>query len=114
MANIIKLPKIKKIKIGSSWYDVEYVDDLRDETNRVLFGRIFQGLRLIKINKSVCSYQSMLQVLHHESTHGIMWEYGIDDVEDLVEPMSNGNYSFIIDNPELVREILRCAEEMKR
>lgn len=109
----IKLPKIKKIKIGSSWYDVEYVDDLRDDTNRVLFGRIFQAIRLIKINK-VCSYQSMLQVLHHESTHGIMWEYGIDDVEDLVEPMSNGNYGFIIDNPLLVREILRYAGEMKR
>lgn len=109
----MNLPKIKKLKIGSSWYDIEYVDDLRNENNKVLFGRIYQASRKIKINKGICSYQSMLQVLHHESTHGIMWEYAIDDVEDLVEPMSNGNYSFIIDNSKFVREILRCAEGLK-
>ena len=103
----MKLPKIKKLKIGSSWYDIEYVDDLRDEENRVLLGRIYRSLRKIRINKSICSYQSMLQTLHHESEHGIMWEYAIDDVEDLVEPMSNGHYAFIINNSEFIREILR-------
>ena len=109
-----KLPKIKKIKIGSSWYDVEYVDDLKNEDGKVCLGRIFRSLRKIKINKGICSYQSMLQVIHHESTHGVMWEYGIDDVEDLVEPMSNGFYAFLINNPKLIREILRCAEEIKK
>lgn len=104
----MKTPKIKKLKIGSSWYDVEYVDDLRDEDNRVLLGRIYRSLRKIRINKT-CSYQSMLQVIHHEGTHGVMWEYNIEDVEDLVEPMSNGNYAFIINNPEFIRAILRCA-----
>ena len=108
-----KIPKIKKVKIGSSWYDVEYVDDLRDEDNRVLLGRIYRSLRKIRINKGTCSYQSMLQTLHHEGTHGVMWEYAIDDVEDLVEPMSNGFYAFIINNSKLIREILKCAEEIK-
>ena len=109
----MKTPKIKKIKIGSSWYDVEYVNGLKDEQNRELFGRIFQGLRLIKISKK-CSYQTMLQTLQHEGTHGIVWEYGIDDAEELVEPISNGFFAFIIDNPELVREILRHAEKIKK
>lgn len=105
----MKLPKIKKLKIGSSWYDIEYVNDLRNEGNKVLFGRIYQASRKIKINKGICSYQSMLQVLHHESTHGIMWEYAIDDVEDLVEPMSNGFYAFLINNPKLIKLILKCG-----
>ena len=114
----MKTPKVKKVKIGSSYYDVEYVDDLRDENNRVLFGRIIQALRLIKINKGVCSYQNMLQAIHHEGTHGIMWEYvienAVEDEEDLVEPISNGFYAFIIDNPEFIREILKHAEEIKK
>lgn len=109
-----KIPKIKKVKIGSSWYDVEYVDDLRDEENRVLLGRIFRSSRLIKINKGACGYQSMLQVIHHEGTHGVMWEYNIDDVEDLVKPMSNGFYAFLIDNPKLIKEILKYAEKIRK
>ena len=110
----MKSPKIKKLKIGSSWYGVEYVDDLRDEQNRLLFGQILQERRLIKINKKRSGYQTLLQTLHHESEHGIMWEYGVDDVEDLVESISNGNFAFIIDNPEFIREILRYAERMKK
>ena len=112
----MKTPKVKKVKIGSSYYDVEYVDDLRDEMDRILLGRIFRSLCLIKINKGVCGYQSMLQVIHHETTHGIMDEYGIEDVKDLdlVTPISNGNYAFIIDNPEFIREILKHAEEIKK
>ena len=110
----MKSPKIKKLKIGSSWYGVEYVDDLRDEQNRFLFGQILQESRLIKINRKRSGYQTMLQTLHHESEHGIMWEYGVDDVEDLVESISNGNFAFIIDNPEFIREILRYAERMKK
>ena len=109
----MKVPKVKKLKIGSSWYDVKYVDDLRDEHNRLLFGEILQGSRLIKINRKH-GYQTILQTLHHESEHGIMWEYGVDDVEDLVESISNGNFAFIIDNPEFIREILKHAGRMKK
>ena len=109
----MKFPEIKKLKIGGSWYDVEYVDDLRDEHDRKLGGRILQNIRVIKIDTDA-SYQTMLQTIYHESVHGIMWEYAINDVEDLVAPISNGFYAFIIDNPELVRGILKCAEEIKR
>ena len=110
----MKVPKTKKLKIGSSWYDIKYVDDLRDEQNRLMFGQILQGSRLIKINKERNSFQNMLQTLYHESEHGVMWEYGVDDVEDLVESISNGNFAFIIDNPEFIREILKLAERIKK
>jgi len=109
----MKVPKIKQLKIGSTYYDVEYVDDLRDEKNRILFGRIYESYRLIRINKN-CSYQNMLQTLQHEGEHGIMWEYGINDKEKLVTPLSNGHYAFIIDNPEFIRQILKYAGRMKK
>jgi len=109
----MRLPKIKKLKIGSSWYDVKYVDDLKNERGKPLFGRIWQTTHLVEIDKNT-SYQRKLQALTHESTHGICWEYAIDDEEDLVEPMSNGFYAFIVSNPELIRAILKCAEELKK
>jgi len=111
----MKTPKIKKVKIGSSYYDVEYVDKLIDEHGKELSGKILFFLHLIKVDKSI-SHQSMLQVIHHESTHGIMWEYAIEDEKDidLVTPMSNGFYAFIIDNSEFIREILKHAEEIKK
>ena len=109
----MKIPKIKRIKIGSTYYDVKYVDDLRDERGQMLFGRIYESYHLIKVNTN-CSYQNMLQTLRHEGEHGIMWEYGVNDKERLVTLLSNGHYAFMIDNPELIREILKHTERMKK
>ena len=110
----MKLPNIKKIKIGSSWYDVKYVNNLKDGKGKLLFGRIWQDTHIIEIDKKN-SYQRTLQALLHESIHGICWEYIIEEDEDsgLVEPISNGLYAFIIDNPGLVKEILKHAERIK-
>ena len=109
----MKTPKIKKVRIGSGYYDVGYVDNLKNEKGRVLFGRIWQATHKIEIDKGT-SYQRQLQALLHESTHGICWEHAIDDDELMVEPMSNGFYAFIIDNPEFIKLILKYAEEIKK
>jgi len=111
----IKVPNINKVEIGSSLYDVKYVDRIRDEQGKELAGRIWLVRHLIHIDKNV-SYQCMLQVIHHESTHGIMWEYAIEDVKDLdlVTPISNGMYAFIVNNPEYIREILKYTERIKK
>ena len=103
---------VEGITIGSSYYRVLYVDDLKDEKGKRLFGRIWQDKKIIEINKG-CSYETQLQALLHENLHGICWEYVIDDDEDLVEPMSNGFYAFIINNSEFIREILRYAKVKK-
>ena len=110
----MKTPNTKKVEIGSSYYDVKYVDSIKDEYGKALSGRIWLAKHLIAIDKNV-SYQAMLQVIHHEATHGIMWEYAIEDVKDLdlVTPISNGMYAFIINNPEYVREVLRYTERIK-
>jgi len=111
----IKVPKIKKIEIGSSLYDIEYVDGIRDDYGKALGGRIWLAHHLVKVDRNA-SYQTMLQVIHHEATHGIMWEYAIEDTKDsdLVTPISNGMYAFIINNPEFIREVLKYTERIKK
>lgn len=104
--------KIKKCKIGSSYYDVEYVDKLKGESGQDLSGRIFQATRSIKIMSE--SYQSQLQTLLHECVHGLLWEYGIKDMEDMVEPLSNGFYGLLIDNPKYIQKILDYTKELKK
>ena len=104
---------IKKAKVGSSYYDVEYIDELKGESGRDLSGRIWETNRLIKII-STESYQKQLQTLLHECIHGICWEYGIKDLEDVVEPISNGLYALIIDNPKFIQKILDYTKELKK
>ena len=104
---------IKKCKIGSSYYDVKYVDELKGENGRDLSGRIWETIRLIKIDGTE-SYQKQLQTLLHEDLHGILWEYGIKDIEEVVEPLSNGFYALMIDNPRYIQKILDYAKELKK
>jgi len=104
---------IKKQKIGSSYYDVEYVGELKGESGQDLSGRIWQCNRLIKIINTE-SYQSQLQTLLHESVHGLLWEYGIKDMEDVVEPLSNAFYGLMVDNPKYIQKILDYTKELKK
>jgi len=107
----MKSPKIKHSRIGSSYYNVMYVDNLRNEKDKRLFGRIWQDKKLIEIDKG-CSYETQLQALLHESLHGICWEQAIDDDEDLVEPMSNGLFAFIMNNSEFIKLISKYANNV--
>ena len=100
---------IKNSRIGSSHYEVKYVDDLKDERGKLLYGRIWQSSKIIKIDKNCC-YETQLQALLHENVHGICWEYSIEDDEDMVEPFSNGLYAFIINNPKLIKLIVSQAK----
>ena len=104
---------IKKTRIGSSYYDVDYVDHLQDEKGNDLSGRIFQISRRIKIDKA-SSYQSQLQTLLHECVHAIFWEYAVKDVEDIVEPLSNGIYALIMDNAKFIQKILDYTKKLKK
>jgi len=97
---------IKNSRIGSSHYEVKYVDDLKDEHGNLLYGRIWQNSKVIKIDKNSC-YETQLQALLHEDLHGIFWEYALEDDEHLVEPLSNGLFAFIVNNPKLIKLILK-------
>ena len=101
----------KKVKIGSSYFDIEYCEDLKGETG-FLNGRIIDSQKLIQINAKI-DLQSQHQTIIHESTHGICWDRNLDSSEETVEPLGNGIYSFIIDNIKLIEEIIKHTKRMK-
>ena len=105
---------IKKSKILGSYYDIEYVEDLRDPGDkRKLDGRIIENGHTIKIEKNL-DYQSQLQSLLHEDIHGLCWEYMIDDPEKVVGQMTSGIFALIVDNPEFIKKIIEFAELCKK
>ena len=100
--------KIKKCKIGGTYYDIEYCDDLRDEKNNKLSGRIVEDETLIRIDKDQC-YQGQLKTLLHEIMHALTWEYNlmkIKKVEDLIEMLTNSFLALIVDNPKIIHKLL--------
>ena len=103
---------IKKVKIGSSYYDVDYVDELEVD-GRTLFGRILEVYRQIKVCTNGTE-QNQLQTLLHESLHGIMWEYDVKDAEEDVLKLSNGIYALIVDNPKFIQKILDYTKKIKK
>jgi glycerophosphoryl diester phosphodiesterase len=105
---------IKKSKILGSYYDVNYIDDLKDPIdNHKLDGRIIEDSHLIKIDKNL-DYQSQLKSLFHEDIHAICWEFAIEDPEKFVRFIANGIFALIIDNPEFIKKILEFAELCKK
>ena len=111
--------KITKIKTGSSFYSVEYMRELRSERNTILLGQTDLDSEIIEISTDF-PYFVQLKTLHHEGVHGIFAEYdlyGSDDKdvrENEVASFSRAFLTFIIDNPEFIRQILRYAEKMKK
>jgi len=97
---------IKKIKVCSSVYDVEYSEKaIIDNGSKILFGNIEHGE--MKVNVSgIYPYTKQLQTIHHECIHAIEVEYDIEIPESIVERLSNAFYSLIIDNPQFIKEIL--------
>ena len=105
---------IKKSKILGSYYDIEYVADLRDpEDGKKISGRILESEKLIKIEKYL-SLQNQLQTLLHEDVHGISWEYSIVDPEKFVNNITSGIFALIVDNPEFIKKILKFASIQKK
>ena len=98
---------IKKTRVGSGFFDVEYVDELTGDNGNALSGRIWQSVHLIKILNTE-SYQNQLQTLLHENLHAMCWEYIVRVAEDeeIVEPLSNAFFAFIMDNPKFIQKIL--------
>ena len=105
---------IKKSKILGSYYDIEYVEDLRDPIdNHKLDARIIENNHKIKIDKNL-DCQGQLKALLHEDIHSICWEYMIDDPEKFVGQISKAIFVLIIDNPEFIKKILEFAELCKK
>lgn len=105
---------IKKSKILGSYYDLEYIENLRDpDDGHKISGRIIETEHKIKIEKTL-DYQNMLQTLMHENIHGLCWEYVVDDPEKVVRQFASGIFALIVDNPEYIEKILEFAKEQKK
>ena len=105
--------KITKIRAGSSFYDVKYVKDLKSEYGTPLLGRIYVDDGKIQIDDEF-PMLTQLKALHHEGTHGISYEYDFGWNEKKVRIFSKAFLTFIIDNPEFIRQILKYAGRMKK
>jgi len=97
---------IKKIKICSSIYDIQYKSKIVDEKNGKLFGEVVVGEQKISIDKKIHK-QKQLQTILHEAMHCIGHEYTIEMEEIINERISNALYAFILDNKEFIKEIIK-------
>lgn len=102
----------ERYRIGCSYYDITYHKVLRNLDDKQLLGEIDHDGKVIRICSRYCK-QTQLQVKFHESTHGIFHEYGIDGDEDEITVMSSAFWGLIIDNPILIKAILKYAEGIK-
>ena len=106
---------IKKTRVGSGFFDVEYVDELTGDNGNALSGRIWQSVHLIKILNTE-SYQNQLQTLLHENLHAMCWEYivRVEEDEEIVAPLANAFFAFIMDNPKFIQKILDYTKEIMK
>jgi len=95
---------IDKLKVCSSIYDIEYLNELKDG-NENLFGDIEYGFLKIRINKKYHS-ERQNQAILHEAIHGLNYEYQFNFNEKMIERLSNAFYAFLIDNKKFIHEII--------
>ena len=100
--------KFRKIRIVSSNYKITYHDEIKDEKGKPLDGRIIESEKIIMVLKFK-NYQRTLQVIMHESVHGLKWELCFNEKhdEDNNILLTTGVTCFMRDNPEFVTEYMR-------
>ena len=103
------------LKIGGTVYNIQHIPDLKSpEDNSRLNGRIIWIDCLIKLREGM-SKQKDNQVLIHEAVHGILENYYIEDEnEGIVVKIANGLYSFIVDNADFIKDLIRHDQKLKK
>jgi len=105
-----KQKRFQKLRIISSNYKIKYFEKIEDEKGH-LDGRIWESLKEIWV-RSGMSYQRTLQVIMHESMHGVTWELCITGkTEDKNIQLTTGVTCFIRDNPEFIMEYMRVLNQ---
>jgi hypothetical protein len=96
---------IRKLKVCSSIYEIEYKKEVKDERNSDLFGKIDYGELKIIVDKNYPILRQTQSVLH-EGMHAIDHEYQFGFEEKTTERLSNAIYAFLIDNKKFINEII--------
>jgi len=104
--------KFRKIRIVSSNYKITYHDEIKDKNGKPLDGRILESEKIIMVLK-FNNYQRTLQVIMHESMHGLKWELCFNEKndEDNNIVLTTGLTCFIRDNPEFIKEYIRVLNQ---
>ena len=108
-----KNKKFKKIRIISSNYIITYHEELRDEKGKLIDGDIGETEKEIKVLDGM-PYSRTLQVIMHESMHGIRWElpFNFKDDENTNILLTTGVTCFIRDNPEFIMEHIKVLNNV--
>jgi len=103
-----KNKRFKKIRIISSNYKITYHKKLKDEKGDLIDGDIWETRKEIKVLNGM-PYQRILQVIMHESMHGIGFEipFNFKDDENTNISLTTGITCFIRDNPEFIIEYIK-------
>lgn len=101
------------IKIGGIQYKVSFVDDLRDETGKRVNGTLTTDMCKIDIATDVAEQKKHMIILH-EVVHALNSYFDVDCGEHIVVKMGYGLYSFIVDNVEFIKEVIKTNERSKK
>ena len=95
---------VKKVKIGSSIFNVNYVDGLKDG-NDSLYGHIEYSDLIITVNNKHHKRQQEKTILH-EMVHAMAEENQINWNEKKIIVITNILMSLIIDNKQFFKDVL--------
>lgn len=102
------------IKIGGLEYKLKFVTDLRHkEDNTKLNGQINWDKCIIEVDGDI-SLQKQNQVIIHEAFHGILDDYCIEDIENVVRRIGHGIYKLIVDNSEFIKGMIKHDKKLKQ
>ena len=93
----------ERIKVGDTWYTIEYYGELYDEAGAKLFGNCDFARSTIKI---VSNPHTWKNTLRHELTHAISYFMNAGLKERQIDTMCNGLGMLFEDNPALKDVIL--------
>lgn len=101
----MKLPN--KVRIAGLDYAIVPCDALQHQR---MYGVFDANAREIRIDSNHYNHHNILDTILHEILHGVYWQYNIkseDDEERTVTAMSTGLTQVLLDNPDLVKWIVR-------
>lgn len=91
---------MKKIKIGAITYELEYVQNLKNDKGTDLFGQILYDDQIIQISTGLKPDREFT-VLWHEVVHGICDQFQLDLTESQVATMAVVIVEILKNNPNL-------------
>ena len=100
------------IKIGYKDYQFDFWPETFESTEEAQ-GEFIPTAQKIGLKESTIPSRAGVNTLLHEILHGIFYQYGLEhrDEENLVTTLSNGLTTVFVDNPWLIRYILKHTDK---